>query len=62
MEFGWNWPSGPREGRRFIFHYVNNIFQLKQNMPLHRKNHEYSNSKNALFQVLLKLSYWFWRR
>ena len=65
-KFGWNWPSG--SGEEEIFNLVN-VFSLFRNyLPLekvgafHLNKLESPSPKDALSQVWLKLTQWFWRK
>ena len=64
-KFGWNCPSG--SGER-VCNFVNvfllfcNYLHLEKGGALYLKKIESSSPKNALFEVLLKLAQWFWRR
>ena len=62
----WNWLSG--SGEEEFFNFVNvfslflNYLPLEKGGALHLNKVEYPSPKDALWQVLLKMAKWFWRR
>ena len=64
-KFGWNWPSGFGED---FFNFVNvfslfrNYLPLEKGGALHLNKLESPSPKDALCQVWLKLTQWFWKR
>ena len=61
-----SWPSGSEEKDSFnslnVFSPFGNYLPLGKGGALHLKKIKSPSSKNALYQVWLKLALWFWRR
>ena len=60
-KFGWNWPSGSGEILNIILH-SRYYLPLEQGVALYLNKLDSPSSKDALCQVRLKLTQWFWRR
>ena len=58
-KFGLNWPSGSEDNRFSLFL---NYLSLEKGRALHLNKLEFPSPKDALCQVWLKLTQWFWRR